>query len=273
MNHRNLVAVGMLAMLLPLQAHAACKEKLAQVDEQLATTELDASIKTAVQQFRDQAASMCDQGHEPTANQVLQMVDMMLAQASAEQSAEVKKAAPPPAPVPVPVEKQLAASVDFPNRWDKLSKVDACQWLTIDELEKALTFHSPLACRKTRKGFIIETSIEGDDYPAVPFMLIIEVHPGQKTVRKAEADVSEGFATKLFTPFDAGTSEVNVYLSNKGHYLYAFPVGGLSLWRLQYLKPSAERDKYYSPSPGRSGNPDLGPRFMEMLVDKFADRL
>jgi hypothetical protein len=83
----------------------------------------------------------------------------------------------------------------------------------------------------------------------------------------------EGFAKRLFTPFDAGTSELNVCVANKGHYLYAFPAGGLTLWRLEYIKDSPERDKYFSPSLGRSGSADLGPRFIEILVDKYDDRL
>lgn len=268
-----LLAVA-LVMFFPGTAFGACKEKLASVDTQLASTEFDAPVKNAVQQFRDQAAALCDQGHEATAMQTLQIVDMMLTQVAAEQATQERRAAPATPPPSASIEEQLSAGrADFPNRWDKLSQLNFCQWLTTEELERELSFHAPLSCRSTRKGFKIETSVEGDSWPEVIYMLIVEVHPGQETVRRAEVNTSEGFSKKLFTPFDAGTPELHVYLANKGHYLYAFPAGGLTLWRLEYLRPGPKRDRYYSPSPGRSGNADLGPRFLEMLVDKYKNKL
>lgn len=257
-----------LVMALPMHASAACQETLAEVDRQLAATELDANIEAAVKQFRDQGAALCEQGHDPTATQTLQMVSMMLSQVAAEKTRR-QPTAPPPAPAPRPIEDQLATAGDFPNRWDKLSQVDFCQWLTTEELERELDFRVSLSCRDTGKGFLIEATAPGDGWPQQVLMLIVEVHPGQETVRQAEANTADGMSTRFFTPFDAGTSELHVYLANRGHYLYAFPAGGLTLWRLEYLRPGENRDRYYSPSPGRSGNADLGPRFMEMLVDKY----
>ena len=261
-----------LVMALPMQVRAACQETLAEVDGQLAATELDANIEAAIKQFRDQGAALCEQGQDPTATQTLQMVSIMLNQAAAEQSRR-QAATPPPAPAPRPIEDQLATAGDFPNRWDKLSQVGFCQWLTIEELERELDFRVPLSCRDTGKGFQIEATAAGDSWPQQVLMLIVEVHPGQETVREAETNTAEGFATKLFTPFDAGTPELHVYLANRGHYLYAFPADGLTIWRLEYLQPGEKRDIYYAPSPGRSGNADIGPRFMEMLVDKYESRL
>jgi hypothetical protein len=262
-------------ILFPLAADAACQETLAEVDRKLASAEIDAGLRPAIQQFRDQGAEACAQGHEPTAMQTLQIVSMMLDRVAAEQEEAARRAAPPPPPPPPPpIEEQLASGrAEFPNRWDKLSQLGFCQWLTTDELERELDFHAPLSCRDTGKGFVIESAVDGDSWPEQVFMLIVEVHPTQETVRRAETNTSEGFSTKLFTPFDAGTPELHVYLANRGHYLYAFPAGGLTLWRLEYLRPGPKRDRYYLASPGRSGSADLGPRFMEMLVDKYADRL
>lgn len=270
-----LAAACLAAVVLPGHAFAACADKLADVDRKLASTEIDANIRNAVVQFRDQGAAACEQGHEPTAMQTLGIVEMMLDRLVAEQAEQARRAAPPPPPPPAPsIDDQLAAArKDFPSRWDKLSDVSFCQWLTTDELERELSFKAPLSCRETRQGFSIEASLPGDSWPEQIFMLIVEVHPGQETVREAEANTSEGFSTRLFTPFDAGTPEVHVYLANKGHYLYAFPAGGLTLWRLEYLPPGEKRDRYYSPSPGRSGSGDLGARFMEMLVEKYRGRL
>jgi hypothetical protein len=268
--------VGACLLMLSMHAHAACEETLTNVDRQLASIDLDANIMIAVKQFRDHGAALCEQGHDPAAMQTLKIVEMMLTQAAAEQSGKDNRAAAPrpePGPGPRPDDGGVNTRSDFPNRWDKLSQVDFCEWLTTGELERELVFHSPLACRATRSGFVIETSVEGGSWPEQLFMLIVEVHPTEESVRIAETNTSKGFATKLFTPFDAGTPELHVYLANRGHYLYAFPAGGLTLWRLEYLPPGPKRDRYYVPSPGRSGNADLGPRFMEMLVDKYNDVL
>jgi hypothetical protein len=179
-----LLAVA-LVLIFPGNAFAACKEKLASVDTQLASTEFDATVRDAVQQFRDQAAALCDQGHEATAMQTLQIVDMMLMQVATEQATQERRAAPAASPPSPSIEEQLAAGrADFPNRWDRLSQMNFCQWLTTEELER-----------------------------------------------------------------------------------------GLTLWHLEYLRPDPKRDRYYSPSPGRSGNADLGPRFLEMLVDKYKNKL
>jgi hypothetical protein len=274
--HRSLFIVCILIALLPLRARGGCREEIAEVDVKLASEALDENARNAVGQFRDQAASLCERGHEATALQALGIIRTMLSQVEPDRSAGSKASShamqPEPAIRAEPEPVQSDARRTFPNRWDKLSQVDYCQWLTADELAGELTFHVPLECRKTPSGFRYELVDPGGDRP-VAFMLIVEVHPGQESVRSAESGLSEGFAKRFFTPFDAGTPDLNVYVSTKGYYLYAFPAGGLTLWRLEYLEESPERDKYYSPSPGRSGNADLGPRFIEMLVDKYGNRL
>lgn len=260
-----------MALLSSVSASAACKDELAKVDAELQSINADPGAIELLAQFRDQAATLCADGRDQDALQMLSIVSMGLAQVEGDArvaAEQAEPAAPPERPVPA----APAAAPDFPNRWDKLSQVDFCAWLTAEELGQAMTWHAPLTCRRTDHGFRYELPHEGDDWP-VAFMLIVEVHPSQDTVRRAEINTSEGFSKRLFTPFDPGTPELHVYVSNKGHYLYAFPAGGLTLWRLEYLPASPRRDRYYSPSPGRSGNADLGPRFLELLVDKYRDRL
>ena len=83
------------ASMMPLSTLAACKEKLAEVDRRIADSELDVNLRTAVQQFRDHAAAMCQQGNDATAVQTLSYVEMMLpptqAQVQAEQQVQAEK--------------------------------------------------------------------------------------------------------------------------------------------------------------------------------------
>ncbi len=56
---KTVVSAALLVALLPLQA--ACKEKLAGVDQRTAGPELDANTRDGVQLFRDQHAKYDDQ--------------------------------------------------------------------------------------------------------------------------------------------------------------------------------------------------------------------
>ena len=89
-----LAAAILVAVFLPLQAQAACKEKLAEVDQRMASPQMDANQRNAVQMFRDQAAGMCSQGNEAAAMQTLVLIEMMLppSQAQQEQAAADRKA-------------------------------------------------------------------------------------------------------------------------------------------------------------------------------------
>ena len=81
-----LTTIVLMAVLLPLQVTAACKEKLAEVDQRMASPQMDANQRNAVQMFRDQAAGMCAQGHEATAMQTLGLIQMMLPPSQAQQA-------------------------------------------------------------------------------------------------------------------------------------------------------------------------------------------
>ena len=82
-------AIVLMVALLPLQATAGCKEKLAEVDQRMASPQMDANQRNAVQMFRDQAAGMCDQGNDATAMQTLGLIEMMLPPSQAQQEQAV----------------------------------------------------------------------------------------------------------------------------------------------------------------------------------------
>jgi hypothetical protein len=80
-----LTIVILMIALLPLQAKVGCKEKLAEVDQRIASPQMYANQRNAVQMFRDEAAEMCAQGNEATAMQTLSMIEMMLPPSQAQQ--------------------------------------------------------------------------------------------------------------------------------------------------------------------------------------------
>jgi len=82
------VCILLFTGLLPLQAQAACKEKIAELDQRLASPELDPNMRNSVKMFRDQAASACEQGHEASAMQQLSFMEMMLPPSQAEVQAK-----------------------------------------------------------------------------------------------------------------------------------------------------------------------------------------
>ena len=78
MKARNMLVAAMtLVALVPLQAQAGCKEKLAEVDRRMANPQIPEQQRGALEMFRDQAASCCSQGHEPTAMQTLAIMEIM----------------------------------------------------------------------------------------------------------------------------------------------------------------------------------------------------
>lgn len=89
-----LIIVILMIALLPLQAKVGCKEKLAEVDQRMASPQINAHQRNAVQMFRDQAAEMCAQGNEATAMQTLNIIEMMLPPSQSQQKkvAVVKEA-------------------------------------------------------------------------------------------------------------------------------------------------------------------------------------
>lgn len=88
LNSHSVIPTLLLVALLPLQAQAGCKEKIAELDQRIAGPEVDANMQNTLKMFRDGAAEMCDQGHEATAMQQLSLVEMMLPTPQAEVQAQ-----------------------------------------------------------------------------------------------------------------------------------------------------------------------------------------
>jgi hypothetical protein len=80
------VALTTCASLFSFQAQAGCQEKLAEVDARIADSDLadPAGPGAGAKMMRDNAATMCAQGNEATAMQVLGMVEMMVPQTKTE---------------------------------------------------------------------------------------------------------------------------------------------------------------------------------------------
>ena len=70
----------------PLTARAACQEKLAEIDARISEAELGPGAAGIIQ-MRDHAASMCDQGQESTAMQLLGLLDLSLPPSQAQADA------------------------------------------------------------------------------------------------------------------------------------------------------------------------------------------
>ena len=86
------IGLAAFASLFSFQAQAGCKEKLAEVDARIADSDLADPTGPAAgaKMMRDNAATMCDQGNEATAMQVLGMLDMMVPQTKTEAAAQVR---------------------------------------------------------------------------------------------------------------------------------------------------------------------------------------
>ena len=72
---------------LPLQAEAGCRDELAKVDARLATADLGPTA-AALRQMRDQAATLCGQGQEAMASQILGILEASLPATEAETAAK-----------------------------------------------------------------------------------------------------------------------------------------------------------------------------------------
>jgi len=88
LNFHAVVCILLFVGLLPLQAQAACKEKIAELDQRFASPEVDPNMRNSMKMFRDQAASACEQGNEAIAMQQLGLMEMMLPPSQAEVQAE-----------------------------------------------------------------------------------------------------------------------------------------------------------------------------------------
>jgi hypothetical protein len=164
------------------------------------------------------------------------------------------------------------AGTDYPSRWDDLTLVDSCVWISPKELEE----HLGLSARLTSKRIDYQCKYwvhfpNGDS--TVLLQVYVEYHPKAETVLENKRGFSEGVSGRQFTPFDPGAADLEVYVHRKGKYLYAFPRDGVTMWRIGYKGAGPERDRFYQPKGDAGIDQDLGPRFLRLLVDKYEGRL
>ncbi len=167
----------------------------------------------------------------------------------------------------------IAPPRDYPSRWDRLARTNVCDWLTAGEIEQGLGLGTSLELRgnAARCEYVFQLP-NGRSERA--FSLYVEIHDQIETVREAELSMTEGFSASLFTPFDSGAADLNVYVSKKGTYLYVFPQNGTTLWRLEYLKESPEHEALYGPVTGSIPGPEgLGSQLLTLLVRTYDGRL
>ena len=284
-------------------AYADCTDELATIDRQLAEAALDQPQLTQVlQQIRNQGAAACEAGNESSAGANFTSISMMLElqaqqgiRVSAEPVSETQapaKAAPAAKPTPkggsglLPYvvvhdpegiatldwpDLRKSAATNYPSRWDDLTLVDSCLWISPDELADYLGLTARLSASSA--DFQCKYRVHLPNGNSGVFLSVyVELHPDTKYPREAEAGFASGPASMQFTPFDPGTADLKVYLHKKSRYLYAFPANGRSYWRLGY-KPSYGLDGVYTPPAGSGIEQDVGPRFLKLLVEKYGGQL
>jgi hypothetical protein len=163
------------------------------------------------------------------------------------------------------------------SRWDNLTLLDHCYWLTANAVETGLGLLHPIEFRRveTRCQYRFRSPQGPKGWTSRILSLYVEVHADPANVREAEARLSQGLTGGGFQLFETGAPDLHVYVSRTGDYLYVFPENGITLWRLGYLEDSPENRTLYTTMPSRPGAPtrDLGRRFMQLLVDTYKDRL
>jgi hypothetical protein len=159
------------------------------------------------------------------------------------------------------------AGTDYPSRWDDLTLVDSCLWATPEELAEHLGIGVPIMTR--RVDFQCRYYVGNYN---VFLHVYVEVHATAETVREAEYNFSEGFGRLQFTAMDPGASDLHVYVSTGSNYLYAFPENGRTQWRIQYLRAGPELEALNGPTDGEVLE-RIGPRFMQLLVEKYGGQL
>jgi len=160
------------------------------------------------------------------------------------------------------------AGTDYPNRWDDLTLVDSCLWIPPKELEERLGLTARLDAKRIDFQCKYRVHLPNGDSTVV-LSVYVELH-SEEQARKNELGFSEGVSGRQFTPFDPGAKDLKVYVNEKSKYLYVFPSGGRTMWRLGYRGDSVDRERFNRES---GIPPDLGPRFMQLLVEKYGGRL
>jgi tetratricopeptide (TPR) repeat protein len=160
------------------------------------------------------------------------------------------------------------AGTRYPSRWDDLTLVDSCLWISPEELQERLGLTARLDAKKIDFQCKYRVHLSNGDSTVV-LSVYAELHSAEQA-RKNELSFSEGISGSQFTPFYPGASDLKVYVNEKSKYLYVFPSGGRTMWRLGYRGDSVDPERFRRES---GLDPDLGPRFLRLLVEKYGGRL
>ena len=164
------------------------------------------------------------------------------------------------------------ARTDYPSRWDDLTLVDSCLWISPEELQAHLGMSLRLTAK--RRDFQCKYQVhfpEGDS--DVLLSVYVERHPNPEKLRESQRRFYEGVSGMQFTAFDPGAKDLTVYLSKKGRYLYVFPHDGITMWRLGYKVSVLNKDRFPLANGDGPIEQDIGARFMKLLVEKYGGRL
>ena len=167
-------------------------------------------------------------------------------------------------------ELRKRAGTSYPSRWDDLTLVDSCLWITPEELQKHLGLEYEVTAK--RSDFQCKYRVHfPDGQTDVLLSVYVERYASAEKMRENEYEFSEGFPRLQFTPFDPGTPDLHVYLQNKSRYLYAFPADGVTMWRLGYKGSPLYTDWLSQPEGGVEK--DIGAQYLQLLVVKYNGRL
>jgi hypothetical protein len=303
MNRLEVILVAVATAVSP--AVAGCEADLAEIDRQLAAaTSVEEHVLQVLKQFRHQGAVLCAEGNEAGASATLESLSMLLSaqtqipelpadlevgQAEEQESAGAAGVQPvaqdnrggllPHVLVKDPhaVESldwsalRKKAGTAYPSRWDDLSLVKSCLWITPEELAEDLGLVHRVTARETDFQCKYRVHLP-DGNSGILLSVYVELHESSAVPRAAELNFSSGVGGMQFTPLDVGAPDLHVYVHKRSQYLYAFPEGGQTYWRLGF-RPTYGMEDVYQPAAGADIEQEIGVRFMKLLVKKYGGLL
>ena len=250
-------------------AYADCARSIDALDQRIRSTPPDDRVAPLVARVRESAVHQCKAGNDAAAMQTLQMLEGMLRSPAAETPVKSEEPSKPYLNDTDYTRGYQPVARNYPNPWDSLSGRQVCDWLTADEIEEALNLAVELKTQRTNWRCTYRFMMP-NGRSATAFNFYIEPHDDPSYPREAEARMSSGAVGTQFDRFDPGTPMLHGYNSVRGHYLYVYPRAGITLWELNFLKDSPEKDVMF----GTARQPqNLGKAFLTLLIDKHRDRL
>lgn len=249
-------------------AFADCTQRIDALDQRLKSSPPDARVASIVTEVRKRAVDLCMAGQEAAAMQTLQMLEGMLRAPHAESSQQPEEPAGPVLNDTDYTGGHQPVARKSSNPWDALSGRQICDWLPADEIEEAFGLAVELRIQRNHwqcnYRFLMPNG-----YSATAFIFYVEPHDNANYPREAETRMSTGFIGTQFERFDPGTPLLHGYNSVRAPYLYVYPTDGITMWKLDFLKDSPEKDVMFGSAPQP---PNLGKAFLTLLIDKYRDR-